>query len=316
MSKVALVTGALGQDGSYLCEFLVQKGYQVVGTTHRECRRLDLDGATIPIVCMPLSDPLTIQKVLLESKPDEIYHLASRASSAQLFDDATATADINALGTMRILEVLRQHLPQTRLCQAGSSEIFVGSSESPQNEKTAMHPVNAYGASKAYSRHLIAAYRQQFQINAFTAILFNHESPRRDFHFVTRKITAAAAAIHLGLQERLILHDLNSIRDWGHAKDMVRGMWLMMQKQELADVVLSTGISRTVAQFCEAAFGYVGLDYRRFVDTQSNFSGRKEQVILCGDNAFALSYLGWKPEISFSELIAEMVESDLVRLRS
>jgi GDPmannose 4,6-dehydratase len=316
-NKLALITGIFGQDGRYLCDLLLSKGYRVVGTSHRPlpAARGELDSA-VQIEQLDLSDRQGVENLLLRCRPDEIYHLASRSSSAQLFDDPWAIADVNALSCLRFLEVLSKQLKDTRFCLAGSSEVFAASKASPQRECTPLSPANAYGAAKAYALHLVQAYRRQFGLKACTAILYNHESPRRAEQYVTRKISRAAASISLGLQHELILGDLNHRRDWGHAADAVRGMWLMLQQAEPQDMILATGTTHSVRDLCETAFRFVGLDYRDFVRSSSDPNRRTEYVELCGDAGKARELMGWAPRISFEELVQEMVSADLAQLKN
>lgn len=311
MAKTALITGVSGQDGSYLAELLLSKGYQVVGTSHREARSLGFGEHSVPVLHLDLSNAAQIQETLLSVQPDEIYHLASRSSSAQLFDDPWAITDVNALSTLRFMEAMRQHCVDARFVLASSSEVFAAGVDSPQSEATGMFPANAYGAAKAYARHLVAAYRQQHGLKACTAILFNHESPRRGAHYVTRKITRAAAAISLGLDDRLVLGSLESQRDWCHARDVVRGMWLMLQQESPQDMVLASGKVHTVRDVCELAFSHLGLQYERFVSVIPDPSRRNETVLLRGDSRYARAILGWQPEITFDAMLREMVDADL-----
>lgn len=315
--KMALITGIFGQDGSYLCELLLSKGYRIVGTTHRDVvPELGRLPKAVQIVKLDLADAAGIERLLLDVRPDEIYHLASRSSSSQLFDDPLAIADINALTTMRFLEVIRKNLQHTKFCQAGSSEVFAAINYSPQHEFSPMCPVNAYGAAKAYARHLVSAYRQQCDLKACTAILFNHESPRRGVHYVTRKITSAVAAISLGQQQELVLGSLDNRRDWGHASDTVRGLWLMLQMEQPEDIVLATGQTHSIREFCELAFACVQLDYRQHVRITPDPSRRMEKIELCGDSSRARQVLGWQPQVRFEQLVGEMVDADIYQLKN
>jgi GDPmannose 4,6-dehydratase len=317
LSKVALITGVLGQDGFYLSKLLLSKGYRVVGTTHRDFTPdLASQLPDVQLLKLDLADAINLERVLLDVHPDEIYHLASRSSSSQLFDDPWAIADINAFATLRFLEVIRKNLPHTRYCQAGSSEVFAGTSDSPQHELSPMYPVNAYGAAKAYARHLAGAYRKQFGLKACTAIVFNHESPRRGLQYVTRKITHAVAAISMGQQQDVTLGNLDNRRDWGHAVDTVRGMWLMLQLDQPEDIVLATGQTHSIREFCEAAFSCVGLDYRQHVRSTPDPERRVEQTELCGDSSRAKQVLGWQPQTSFKQIVREMVDADIDLLRN
>jgi GDPmannose 4,6-dehydratase len=308
--KRALVIGALGQDGAYLTDLLLRQGYEVIGTSHRapdpetayagQLRRLDLASFD------------AIRALLSEIRPDEVYNLAARASSAQLFDDAIQSGDINGLAVARFLEALHQVAPHARFCQALSSEIFAGATESPQTEATPVSPCNAYGAAKVYARHMVGAYRDQRGLFACGAILYNHESPLRPPHFVTRKVARAVARIARGSSEILQLGPAENRRDWGHARDHVRALHLMLQRDEPQDFIVATGATHSVAQLCETAFAAAGLDYRRHVVFADIPGRRAENCELRGDAGKARRLLGWSAETSFGELIREMVEAELL----
>lgn len=313
-ARKALIIGALGQDGSYLTELLLGRGYAVVGTTHRdpaslarpypgELRQLDLGRFD------------QVSALIEEQQPDEIYNLGALASSAHLFDEAIVSGDINGLAATRILEAILQFSPRSRFCQALSSEIFANSTTSPQNESTPVAPSNAYGAAKTYALHMLGAYRSHQKLFACGAILYNHESPRRPAHFVTRKVTLGAARIALGARETLQLGSADHRRDWGHARDHVRAMHLMLQHDVPEDFVVATGITHSVAELCEIAFGIVGLDFRQHVSFQPHIERRQELHELRGDPSKARQHLGWQAEVTFRELIREMVEFDLEQLR-
>jgi GDPmannose 4,6-dehydratase len=307
----ALITGIAGQDGWYLARRLRELGVEVIGTSHRgELASIDIDGAPIRVVTMPLDDAAAIERVIADVRPDELYNFAARASSAQLFDDPLATADINGVAIARMLEAIRKHSPATRFCQASSSELFVGASTSPQDETTPRAPLNAYGAAKAFADHLVAAYRASHGLFACSAILFPHESPRRGPHFLVRKVTRAAAQANRGKLEQLTLGDLSAVRDWSYAVDTVEAMRRMLQRSEPCDYVLASGEAHTVREVCELAFGHVGLDYRAHVVTDPTLVRAPEPVPRIGNPARARRDLEWAPTLTFAELIGYMVDSE------
>lgn len=313
--KTALIIGALGQDGFYLTEALLQRGYYVIGTTHQDPEiHADFQGSILHRLF--LTEFSEIRELLLKYQPDEVYNLAARASSAQLSDDPVATGDINGLAVARLLEAIIQYSPLSRFCQALSSEIFAMSPTSPQSEQTAVIPVNAYGAAKTYAMHLVQSYRRHRKVFACGAILYNHESPRRPPHFVTRKITQAVARIALGSHEKLQLGNPNHRRDWGHARDHVRAMYLMLQHPNPDDYVVATGVTHSVAEFCDLAFQYVGMNYRDHVTFAPDAERRHEAVVLCGDIQKAQNVLGWTPSVKLPMLIQEMIDEDLRLLQS
>lgn len=312
--KTALITGISGQDGHFLQAWLLSKGYRVVGTTHRKPDGDASIGAKAVVV--PLDDPAAIELVVRSVQPDEIYHLAARSSSAQLFDDAHATAVINGLSAGCFLEAVARHCPQARYVQACSSEVFAGTQISPQNEQTAFSPVNAYGAAKAYAAHLVAAYRHHHGLHASTAILFNHESPLRPLHYVTRKISHGVAMIAAGQAHQIELGPLDSRRDWGFAGDHVHAMWLMTQQAAGGNYVVATGQSHSVREFCELAFARVGLDYRDHVVENPAWARRSEAAPLVGDPTRARTQLGWQPQLDFEALVHLMVDSDMQLVQS
>ena len=314
--KKALITGIRGQDGSYLAELLLGRGYEVIGTSHDYVGSMPLkDGAeAVEVVKTDLACAQDVREVIETYRPDEVYNLAARSSSSQLFDDPIATAEINGVAAVRFLEAIYQKSPETRFCQAASSEVFAGSDESPQNEKTALRPVNAYGAAKAYALNMVVAYRNRYNLHASTAILFNHESPRRGTEYVTRKISHGAAMISAGCSDSLLLGSLDSRRDWGFAGDYVRAMWLMLQQPAGEDFVIASGETHNVREFCELAFAHVGLDYRNYVKINENWGRRAETVELRGDATKASLLLGWRPTVGFKELVCMMVDADRSRL--
>lgn len=259
---------------------------------------------------LDLSDLSAIESVIADANPAEVYNFAARAASSQLFDDPVATGDINGLAVTRLLDVIARNFPEARFCQALSSEVFALADRAPQAETTPASPANAYGAAKTYAWHMVKAFRDQYSIFACGALLYNHESPRRPETFVTRKITAAVARIAAGSKEKLLLGNPNHRRDWGHARDHVRAMHLMLAAPGPGDYVVATGVARSVADFCEAAFDHVGLDYNDHVVFGAAQSRRSEACELRGNPSKAGDLLGWQPEISFHELVAEMVEHD------
>lgn len=316
-SRTALITGLRGQDGSYLAEFLLTKKYRVFGTSQvKDCffRLPDLN-QQVEILQLDLGSAADVRDVINKVRPDEVYNLAARSSSSQFFDDPIATADINGLAAVRLLEAILEISPRTRFCQAASSEIFAGVDISPQDENTPFHPLNAYGAAKTYAANIVSAYRARHGLFATTAILFNHESPRRGLDYVTRKITNTVAKIAYGQAKELMLGNLDSSRDWGFAGDYAKAMWLMQQQLDAEDFVIATGLTHTVREFCEIAFSYVGLDYRKFVRIDPQWSRRTDGVLLCGNSSKARQKLNWQPSITFEGLVKMMVDADLIKLK-
>jgi GDPmannose 4,6-dehydratase len=316
--RKALITGLRGQDGSYLAELLLENGYEVLGTSHtaEHVSQWARNGFTARLMHLDLSDSSQVRDMIGGLQPDEVYNLAARSSSAQLFDDAIATAEINGLAAVRFLEAIREVSPHTRFCQAASSELYAGVDSSPQCESTPYRPINAYGAAKTFSANMVAAYRSRHGLFAATAILFNHESPRRGIDYVTRKITHTVAKIALGQAEELTLGNLDSRRDWGFAGDYARAMWLMTQHATPEDFVIATGVTHSVREFCAIAFSHVELDYRDFVRIDPKWARRTEAVELCGNPTKIEQVLGWKPRVSFEELVRMMVDADLTLLKS
>lgn len=315
--RKALITGLRGQDGSYLAELLLECGYEVVGTSHtaEHAGQWVFNGSIAQVRYLDLSDFSQVRDVIGELQPDEVYNLAARSSSAQLFDDPIATAEINGLAAVRFLEAIREVSPHTRFCQAASSELFAGTDISPQDESTPYRPINAYGAAKAFAANMVAAYRVRHGLFATTAILFNHESPRRGMDYVTRKITHAVAKIALGQTKELTLGSLDSHRDWGFAGDYARAMWLMLQQQTAEDFVIATGETHSVREFCELAFSHVGLNYLDFVRSDPQWARRAETIELRG-NPTKIKQLGWQSSVGFEGLVRMMVDADLDRLKS
>jgi GDPmannose 4,6-dehydratase len=317
MGKIALITGITGQDGTYLAENLLAKGYQVIGTSHTGAFDLSLPqiDAKVKVEHLDLTSSIGFKDIIQKVRPDEIYNLAARSSSAQLFDDPVASAEINGVSVVRLLEAIREVSPCIRFCQAASSEVFVGGDVTPQDENTPCRPVNAYGAAKTYAINIIAAYRMRYKLFAVSAILFNHESPRRGLEYVTRKISHAVANIDLGREKELRLVSLESRRDWGFAGDYVNAMWMMLQQPMAEDFVIATGRTHSVREFCQIAFNHVGLNYIDYVNVDPDYAGRTEVIELCGNPIKAKIKLNWSPSIGFAELVKMMVDEDISRLK-
>jgi GDPmannose 4,6-dehydratase len=316
--KTSLVTGIAGQDGSYLAELLISKGYRVVGAVRDVDRaRLALPTnlrGSIDLVQWDMSDERLMRQILDIYEPVEFYNLAAYTSGAAMYDDPVAMGDVNGLAVTRMLGAIRIVNPAIRFCQASSREIFGEARVSPQTESTPPVPRSPYGAAKWYADAMVRIAREYFGLFACSAILFNHESPRRGSAFVTRKISCSAARIKLGLAKELPLGNLEARRDWGYAKDYVRAMWLMLQHNRADDYVVATGESHSVRDFCRAAFEHVGLDYRDFVREVAADYRPSEARLLVGDASKAWRELNWRPEVGFVELVHKMVDSDLQQL--
>jgi len=311
----ALITGISGQDGWYLAKRLLELGHPVVGTTHRpDIPEVDISGIRVPVLALLPGDTTKIEELLRAQRPAMVFNLAARASSAQLFDDPLATADVNGVSVARWLEAIRQVTPTTRFCQASSSEVFAGVSTSPQDETTTLRPLSAYGAAKAYADHLVAAYRSAHGLFACSAVLFSHESSRRPNHFLMRKVANAAARIARGLEQQLVLGDLDATRDWGFAGDYVEAMRLMLAADEPRDFVIATGDAHTVRDVCEVAFGHVGLDWQRFVKVDETLKRPPDPVSRVGNAARARRELGWEPRMGFQQLVTSLVDADCAAL--
>ena len=323
--KRALITGITGQDGSYLTELLLAKGYEVHGVIRRASTfntdRIDhlyvdphKPEAHMFLHYGDLSDGPGLRRILEEVVPDEVYNLAAQSHVAVSFEQPEYTADIDGLGTLRFLEAIRDYRNRTdhdlRFYQAGTSEMF-GASPPPQSESTPFYPRSPYAAAKVMSYHLVRNYREAYGIYACTGILFNHESERRGETFVTRKITRAATRIKLGLQDKLYLGNLDAKRDWGHAADYVEAMWLMLQQDEPEDLVIATGTSIAIREFVRKAFELLDLDWQRYVEIDPRYFRPTEVEYLQGDPSRAKEKLGWEPKIGIDELVRRMVESDL-----
>ena len=325
MPKKALITGITGQDGSYLTELLLEKDYEVHGVVRRtsslDRSRLNhlytdpkIYGRRLFLHYADLDDPTTLRRVLAKSAPDELYHLAGQSHVGLSFEIPESTCELTALGTLRLLEMVRD-LPKTpRVFHAASSEIFGRPAESPQDEQTPMAPVNPYGCAKAFATRMVMVYRETYDLFICNGIMYNHESPRRGENFVTRKICRAAAAIKLGLESELHLGDTAAQRDWGHARDYVRGMWLVLQHKKAEDFVFATGRLHTVQDVVEAAFAVAGLDWKKHVKKDTRFMRPAEPLHLLGNAAKAARLLKWRPQTTFDELIREMTEAEIAAL--
>jgi GDPmannose 4,6-dehydratase len=321
MAKRALITGITGQDGSYLTELLLEKGYEVYGLVRRSSsvnrERIDhlsrggQQRAGLHLIYGDLSDSASLQHAVRESRPDEVYNLAGQSHVRVSFEMPEYTVDINALGTLRLLEAIRAAGHETRFYQASSSELFGKVEHTPQDERTPFHPRSPYAVSKLCAYWTVINYRESYGAFACNGILFNHESPRRGETFVTRKITLGAARIKLGLQERLTLGNLDARRDWGFAGDYMEAAWLMLQQPRPDDYVIATGQSHSIREFLDEAFGCLDLDWREYVETDPRYIRPAEVDAVEGDSSKARRVLGWRPRISFRELVRLMVNSDL-----
>jgi GDPmannose 4,6-dehydratase len=311
----ALITGITGQDGSYLAELLLAKGYSVIGTTRDMATALNqlpssLHG-NVQLVTWNMQDQNSITDVLSRYRPNELYNYAAYSSGEGMFDDPVGIGEVNGLAVARILDAIRKIDPNIRFCQASSREIFGEPKESPQTEMTECCPRSPYGAAKLYADSMIRIYRQRYGLYACSAILYNHESPRRGLGFVTRKISMEAAKIKRGMSNKLLLGNLDTCRDWGFAGDYVYAMWQMLQQNEPSDFVIATGEAHSVREFCECAFEYLGLDYIDYVKEDS-FAFRPSEVIqLVGNADKARRLLNWESRVGFGELVSMMVEADL-----
>src|SRR5215204_576315 len=309
---VALITGITGQDGFYLARLLRQLGTAVWGTTRSTCLPQDLDFAGM-VQIADFTDQNRLERLIEEVDPDEIYHLAAQSSVAASWEDPVATAEITGLGTLRLLEAVRNVAPGARVFVASSSEIFGDPVRAPQDEQTAIRPTSPYGAAKAFAHHVAAIYRRRYDFFIAIGILYNHESPRRARSFVTQKIVQGAVAIARGQQAELRLGNLDALRDWGFAGDYVRAMHLMLQQPFPGDYVVATGETHSVRDWCKFAFARVGLDYREYVVRDQQFWRPPEAVPLVGDPTKARQVLGWSATTSLSDLVAIMVEAELSR---
>jgi GDPmannose 4,6-dehydratase len=313
----ALVTGITGQDGSYLAEFLLEQGYTVIGMVRRSStvtwERIEHIKDKIDIVQGDLHDQSSLMNLVQDCNPDEIYNLGAQSFVPTSWSHPTLTGEVTGLGVTRLLEVVRMAKPDARFYQASSSEMFGKVREVPQSEDTPFYPRSPYGVAKTYGHWITVNYRESYNLFAVSGILFNHESPRRGLEFVTRKITDGVARIKNGLQKELRLGNLESRRDWGYAKDYVHAMWLMLQQDEPEDYVIGTGETKSVRDFCESAFGHVGLNYQDYVVQDPMFYRPAEVDLLVSDPSKAREKLGWVPTVGFEELVSLMVEADLKR---
>ncbi|PHS25234.1 MAG: GDP-mannose 4,6-dehydratase [Methylophaga sp.] len=316
--QTALITGITGQDGSYLAELLHAKSYRVIGAVRdvqkaKQSLPVGLKNS-VELIAWDMLDQRRMLKVLSEYHPTEVYNFAAYSSGAGMYDDPVGIGDVNGLAVTRILEAIREVDDKIRFCQASSREIFGEADESPQTESTTTNPRSPYGAAKLYADAMIQIYRQRYSLFACSAILFNHESPRRGLDFVTRKITQEAVKIKLGLAGELHLGNLDARRDWGFSGDYVRAMWLMLQQEYADDYVVATGIVHSVRELCEFAFSHLGLDYRDYVREDKLAYRPAEHAVLVGCADKAKTKLGWEPEIEFREMVQMMVDADLQSL--
>jgi GDPmannose 4,6-dehydratase len=315
---VALITGVTGQDGSYLAEFLLTQGYDVIGMVRRSStvtfQRINQIQDSITIIQGDLHDQSSLVDLIERYQPDEVYNLAAQSFVPTSWNQPVLTGEVTALGVTRMLEAIRLVNPETRFYQASSSEMFGKVREVPQKETTPFYPRSPYGVAKVYAHWITVNYRESYDLYAVSGILFNHESPRRGLEFVTRKISYGVARIKLGLTQELRLGNLESRRDWGFAGDYVEAMWMMLQREEPEDFVIGTGKTHSVRELCELAFDHVGLDYEDFVLQDPRFYRPAEVDSLVADPTKAVSELQWQPKIEFKELVNLMVDADLKRL--
>ncbi len=313
----ALITGITGQDGSYLADFLLEKGYTVYGMVRRAStetyERIGHIKDRLHLRQADLLDQLSLIKLLEEVQPDEVYNLAAMSFVPTSWNQPMLTGEFTAIGVTRVLEALRLVCPKARFYQASSSEMFGKVREVPQVETTPFHPRSPYGVAKAYGHYITVNYRESYGLYALSGILFNHESPRRGKEFVTRKITDAVAQIKLGLADKLPMGNIEAERDWGFAGDYVRAMWMMLQQDQPDDYVVATGVTHSVREFLEAAFSHVGLDWQKYVTTDPSLMRPAEVDQLLGNSAKARKNLGWVPEVDFNGLVRMMVDADLER---
>ena len=318
MAKRALITGITGQDGSYLAELLLDKGYDVVGMVRRSStvntERVAHLADSVEFVPGDLLDQASMIDVLATHRPDEVYNLAAQSFVHTSFSQPVLTGETTALGVTRLLDAIRLVNPSIRYYQASSSEMFGHARQVPQTEDTPFHPRSPYGVAKVYGHWITINYRESYDLHASSGILFNHESPRRGLEFVTRKITHGAASIALGLADELRLGNLDAKRDWGFAGDYVEAMWLMLQQDDPDDFVICTGVTHSVREFCELTFGRLGLSWEDHVVVDEAFLRPAEVDLLVGDSSKAAEHLGWKPQTGFADLVAMMVDADLALL--
>jgi GDPmannose 4,6-dehydratase len=320
VSKRALITGVTGQDGSYLAEFLLDKGYEVTGVVRRSSApnlwRIAHLLDRIRLRPADLLDQLSLMRLIQEVRPHELYNLAAMSFVPASWDQPLLTGEYNAQGVTRMLEAVRHVDPGIRLYQASSSEMYGRVREVPQTERTPFYPRSPYGVSKVFGHYITVNYRESYGMFAVSGILFNHESPRRGIEFVTRKVTDGVARIKLGLADQLGLGNLDASRDWGFAGDYVRAMWMMLQQDAADDYVIATGVSHSVRDLVEIAFGHAGLDWTKYVRIDPAFLRPAEVDHLIGDATKARTVLGWEPDVDFKGLVAMMVDADVARLSS
>jgi GDPmannose 4,6-dehydratase len=314
----ALITGITGQDGSYLAELLLDKGYEVVGA-HRRSSTVTFERIAhimdkMTMVSADLLDESSLIRALRDHRPSEVYNLAAQSFVMTSWAQPVLTGEVTGLGVTRLLDAILTVDPGVRFYQASSSEMFGKVVEVPQSERTPFYPRSPYGVAKVYAHWATVNYRESYQLHASSGILFNHESPRRGLEFVTRKVTNAVARIKRGLADHVDLGNLDSQRDWGYAQDYVRAMWLMLQQDAPGDFVVATGETHSVREFCEIAFGHAGLDWQRYVRVDERHIRPAEVDLLIGDPTRAHEVLGWKPEVSFEDLVCMMVDADLKAL--
>jgi len=316
----ALITGVTGQDGSYLAEFLLEKGYEVYGLVRRSSLekfdRIQLCIDKINLVEGDLTDQSSLDSVMHAVKPDEVYNLAAQSFVPVSYNQPVLTADVTGLGVVRVLEAIRRHQPKAKFLQASSSEMYGKVQESPQNENTRFYPRSPYGASKVFAHYITVNYRESYDLFACSAISFNHESPRRGLEFVTRKVTYQVARIKCGLASKLTMGNLEAERDWGFAGDYVRAMWMMLQQATAEDYIVATGETHSVRELLEVAFAAAGLDWRNHVEIDPKLIRPAEVDYLCGDATKVRQRLGWKPTVGFEQLIEMMVAADLKVVQS
>ena len=319
MGKTALLTGITGQDGSYLAEFLLSKGYKVYGMVRRSSLEKNdrishlKDG--IELLQGDLLDQNSLAEALRDANPDEVYNLAAQSFVPASWNQPVLTGEFTALGVTRLLEAIRQINPKIRFYQAGSSEMYGSVRETPQNENTPFYPRSPYGVAKVYGHYITVNYRESYDLFALSGILFNHESPRRGMEFVTRKISDAVARIKLGLQKELLLGNMDSKRDWGFAGDYVEAMWLMLQQKKAEEFVIGTGETHSVRELVETAFSHAGLNWKDYVRQDGRFIRPADIDVLVADPSKAKRVLGWKPKVKFHELVRMMVDADVERLK-
>ena len=316
----ALITGVTGQDGSYLAEFLLEKGYEVYGLVRRSSLekfdRIQLCIDKINLVEGDLTDQSSLDSVMHAVKPDEVYNMAAQSFVPVSYNQPVLTADVTGLGVVRVLEAIRRHQPKAKFLQASSSEMYGKVQESPQNENTRFYPRSPYGAAKVFAHYITVNYRESYDLFACSAISFNHESPRRGLEFVTRKVTYQVARIKCGLASKLTMGNLEAERDWGFAGDYVRAMWLVLQQPTAEDYVVATGETHSVRELLEVAFAAAGLDWRNHVEIDPKLIRPAEVDYLCGDATKVRQKLGWKPTVGFEQLIDMMVAADLKVVQS